>query len=407
MSFRKRNVAINQPGNQSTNPQPTTTTETTAPIPGIRPSPLDGRPTTSTGVRSLDSILAGHAGLALGTSLLLEENGTTDFGGTLLKYYAAEGILQEHHIHILGMHQGWGRELPGLGAADKSSSAKKDVENKDDKMKIAWRYERLGEFGAATRERNAVQTSTNASGTPAIFCHDFDLSKRLITPSSAQMHFIPTILRPDFEFRDPDESKTQSPYTPFIQHLITQLSRTPATTIHRIIIPSLLSPAFYPPHASQPHHLLSFLHSLRALLRQNAYRLTLMITLPLPLHPRTTALTKWIELLSDGVLELAPFPSIPLPPKPSPTSSGNPTTQEEPPQGMLKIHRLPIYHEKGGGGGGYGGDDLAFSLSRRKGLVVKPYSLPPIEDDEGGESKGGGIEVDGKGGKATKVDIEF
>jgi elongator complex protein 4 len=151
MSFRKRNVAINQPGSPSANPQPTTTTETTAPIPGIRPSPLDGRPTTSTGIRSLDSILAGHAGLALGTSLLLEENGTTDFGGTLLKYYAAEGILQEHHIHILGMHQGWGRELPGQGAAEKSSSVKKDAESKDDKMKIAWRYERLGEFGAAAR----------------------------------------------------------------------------------------------------------------------------------------------------------------------------------------------------------------------------------------------------------------
>ena len=147
MAFRKRNVAIAQPGIQSSQiPIP----EKVAPIPGIRPSPLDGRPTTSTGIRSLDSILAGHAGLALGTSLLLEESGTTDFGGTLLKYYAAEGVLQGHHIHVLGMHQGWGRELPGMGVAEGSSS-KKDAESKaaDDKMKIAWRYERLGEFGAS------------------------------------------------------------------------------------------------------------------------------------------------------------------------------------------------------------------------------------------------------------------
>lgn len=81
--------------------------------------------------------------------MLLEENGTTDFGGTLLKYYAAEGVLQGHHIHILGMHQGWGRELPGQGV--EGSTSKKDAESKaaDDKMKIAWRYERLGEFGAS------------------------------------------------------------------------------------------------------------------------------------------------------------------------------------------------------------------------------------------------------------------
>lgn len=79
--------------------------------------------------------------------------------------------------------------------------------------------------------------------------------------------------------------------------------------------------------------------------------------------------------------------------------------QEEPPQGMLKIHRLPIFHEKGGGGGETSGlsDDLAFSLSRRKGLVVKPFSLPPVEGDA--EAQQGGSEHDH--GRATKVDIEF
>ncbi|KAJ8060524.1 hypothetical protein OCU04_010842 [Sclerotinia nivalis] len=402
MAFRKRNVAITQPGiPTSQTPIP----EKVIPIPGIRPSPLDGRPTTSTGIRSLDSILAGHAGLALGTSLLLEESGTTDFGGMLLKYFAAEGVLQGHHIHILGMHQGWGRELPGLGVAEGSSS-RKDADSKaaDDKMKIAWRYERLGEFGASgARERNAVQSSTTSSGPPSIFCHDFDLSKKLIPPSSTQMHFIPTILRPDFDFAD-TTSQTKSPFTPFLQHLSTQLARTPSTSIHRIIIPSLLSPALYPSHASLSHHILPFLHALRALLRQYPTRLALMLTLPLPLHPHTTGLTKWIELLSDGVLEITPFPSIAIIPKATPTSSSNPA-QEEPPQGMLKIHRLPIFHEKGGGSAGFAGDDLAFSLSRRKGLVIKPYSLPPVEDE--GEEQKGGIDIDGKGGKATKVDIEF
>jgi elongator complex protein 4 len=109
-----------------------------------------------------------------------------------------------------------------------------------------------------------------------------------------------------------------------------------------------------------------------------------------------------MELLSDGVLELAPFPSSAIATKTAPNAS---TVQEEPPQGMLKIHCLPVFHEKGGGGRGASGfgDDLAFMLSRRKGLVIKPYSLPPVENDP--EAQQGGIEHEH--GKATKVDIEF
>lgn len=117
---------------------------------GVRPSPVDGRPTTSTGTQSLDDLLAGHAGLALGSSLLIEENGTTDFGGTLLRYYVAEGIVQQHHVHVLGLHESWARDLPGLITSD-SKDEDKDMSISGEKMKIAWRYENLGQFGAQTR----------------------------------------------------------------------------------------------------------------------------------------------------------------------------------------------------------------------------------------------------------------
>jgi elongator complex protein 4 len=135
------------------------------PAQGVRPSPLDGRVTTSTGTRSLDGLLAGHAGLALGSSLLVEESGTTDFGGSLLRYYASEGVVQGHHVHVLGMNEGWGRELPGVAEGTRAS---RDVsgegvggseggsrsgrgDGRGEKMKIAWRYERLGEFGSDAR----------------------------------------------------------------------------------------------------------------------------------------------------------------------------------------------------------------------------------------------------------------
>ncbi|KAF8861832.1 elongator complex protein 4 [Acephala macrosclerotiorum] len=395
MSFRKRAVVIGQSGSNST-PFSSTAANKTLPA-GLRPSPLDGRLTTSTGTHSLDSLLAGHAGLALGTSLLIEEHGTTDFAGYLARYFAAEGVVQGHQVHVLGMHEGWGRELPGLGTGEKSGGSREKVN--DEKMKIAWRYERLGEFGSA-RERSAPRASgTSPSLSTAVFCHDFDLSKKLVLPSPSPMKFIPISTRPPFEFKDSDTSV--SPFTGFLNHLMVQLTAFPDTT-HRAVIPNLLSSALYPPESSRPEHVLQFLHALRALLRNYPSQLVAIITLPVTLHPRTTGLTRWMELLSDGVLELSLFPSSALPAKSTP---GAQTVHEEPPQGMLKIHRLPIFHEKGGGGGeasGFG-DDLAFTLSRRKGLVIKPFSLPPVEGDT--EAQQGGLEHEH--GKATKVDIEF
>jgi elongator complex protein 4 len=73
-------------------------------------------------------------------------------------------------------------------------------------------------------------------------------------------------------------------------------------------MPSLLSPALYPPHASSPEPILQFLHNLRALLSTYPGRLTVMLTLPLSLYPRSSGLVRWMELLNDGVVELSPFP---------------------------------------------------------------------------------------------------
>ncbi len=146
MSFRRRNVGLSA---SSLNADRNAQQRSIAPIPpspGARPSPLDGRPTTSTGTPSLDSLLAGHAGLSLGTSLLIEENGTTDYAGALLRYFAAEGLVQGHHVHMVGVGEKWGRELPGLvvGSAEKGKEEK--PQRGEDRMKIAWRYERLGQF---------------------------------------------------------------------------------------------------------------------------------------------------------------------------------------------------------------------------------------------------------------------
>ena len=161
MSFRKRNVGLSGPAGRvplaSSNPddkalqarREAVSSDIQAQIPGVRPSPLDGRLTTSTGTQTLDGLLAGHAGLALGNSILIEENGTTDYAGTLLRFYAAEGVVQGHAVHVVGVGEYWGRDLPGLaGVADDDDMNKKKGTGDNVRMKIAWRYERLGEFGA-------------------------------------------------------------------------------------------------------------------------------------------------------------------------------------------------------------------------------------------------------------------
>lgn len=122
-----------------------------------------------------------------------------------------------------------------------------------------------------------------------------------------------------------------------------------------------------------------------------------LITLPLSLFPRSTGLVRWMEILSDGVLELAPFPST-YDAGPSLMTSGATTAQEDQPQGMVNVHKLPVFHEKGGAGG-LAGDDLAFTVSRKK-FAIRPFSLPPVEGDS--DAQHGEVVVGG-----TKVDVDF
>ncbi|KAK3323550.1 Elongator complex protein 4 [Cercophora scortea] len=371
MSFVKRNVVLSAA-------RPATATSATAAQtksekqlqPGLRPSPVDGRLTTSTGTSSLDQLLAGHGGLPLGTSLLIEEQGTTDFSGTILRYYAAEGLVQGHQVHVLGYPADWKHQLPGLAAPDKKGKAAQPMAPPEDKMKIAWRYESLG------NNQNAAAARGEASP-GATFCHSFDLGRRLAVSSCpGVVHPMPSTGPPTLDRIS--NSQTPSPFKAIIKHLRTQLETSAPTTIHRLVIPSLLSPSLYAAGCGQPSEVLQFLHGLRALLREHSTRLTALITLPTFLFPRSSGLVRWMELLCDGVVELIPLPATPAVAAPTDTKT------VDQPQGLLKVHALPVYHEKGGGGAATSSfrENLSFSLSASKGLVIKPYSLPPMVEEE-------------------------
>ena len=372
MSFTKRNTVLSsgRPG-FTTAQQPKAEKQL---APGLRPSPLDGRLTTSTGTSSLDQLLAGHGGLPLGTCLLVEEQDTTDFSGVLLRYYAAEGLVQGHHVHLVGFPPEWKHQLPGLVATDAKPKSHQPSEPPaaEEKMKIAWRYAALGNAPSIGSGPRADSSSSGAE-----FCHSFDLGKRL-APSACRGTLQPTPSTGPPTLDLVASSASVSPFKAIIKHLRAKLEASASNEIHRLIVPSLLLPTLYAPGCSRPSEVLQFLHGLRALLRQYGSQLTAVITMSTSLYPRSTGLVRWTELLCDGVVELIPLPAKPGAAAP-PTSE-----QKDQAQGLLRVHTLPIYHEKGGGGAATSAfrETLSFSLSSSKGLVIKPYSLPPMLDEE-------------------------
>jgi len=106
------------------------------------------------------------------------------------------------------------------------------------------------------------------------------------------------------------------------------------------------------------------------------------------------------------VIEFTPFPHAFDEGPGTLSTSGAATSQEEQPQGMVKVHKVPVFHERGGGGGGLKsmGDDLAFTVSRRR-FTIKPFSLPPAEGDT--EAQKGTAEGTPETKKLTKEQIDF
>ena len=240
-------------------------------------------------------------------------------------------------------------------------------------MQIAWRYEALGNSSSAPGAMRAESAST------ATFCHSFDLGKRLAASAcKGSMHPTPASCLPPFQVEAPD---SPSPLKAILRHLRGKLENSPPTEIHRLVVPSLLSPLLYASSCVQPAEVLQFLQGLRALLRQFNNQLTALLTFPTSLFPRSSGLVRWIELLCDGVVELIPLPANPGAAAPVDKKDAKAAEQ---PQGLLRVHTLPVYHERGGGGAETSSfrETLSFSLSASKGLTIKPYSLPPMVDDE-------------------------
>ncbi|EMR11263.1 hypothetical protein PNEG_00293 [Pneumocystis murina B123] len=306
---------------------------------GVCPSPLNGIHITSSGCSSFDSI-TGLGGLPLGTSFLIEETGTTDFSSSLLRYFVAEGILHGHGIWVGGVPRTWLQNLPG-----ESTMHFEKNRQSNDAMKIAWRYCHLGGF----------EGNIGLSRGPGIYkfenvpyCHTFDLAKQLEIPENTTIICSKCI------------ATSSKPYSEFISDILKLLS-SKSPEIIRLIIPNILSPAFYPSEALKQKNILEFFHTLRALLRIYSNRLVAIISIPTQLYSRETGIVRYLELLSDGVLELIPFSNFD-------STNGF--------QGLLKLHKLPFSQNSIN----YN-NDLAFKVTRKQ-FSIEPWVLPPANEKE-------------------------
>ena len=385
MSFRRYTPSTpSNPSNPSPSPSASASASVSALPQGIKPA---SHPVTSTGTSTLDTLLSMSSGLPMSSSLLIEEHGTGNYAGVLLRQYVAEGVVQGHRIWIGGVGETWWRGIPGLSRRveqrGQTDSVTREVE---EKMKIAWRYG----VGDAVKQRGGERTdglgTMGITGT-AGFCHVFDIQEQLPLPPKNQVHFSPLPSTP----RDSDPD----PFSPLLLSLQAFLKHTPATQPTRLVLPDFLNPLLYNPTSSQPQHVLRFVHSVTAMLVQQPY-CTMLVSLSTSFYAREGGLTGWLEHLCSHVVQLCPLNPAEQHNPGNPGNTGklhNPTPQHtaavagKQPQGLVKVWK-----------GGLRGREMAYRVGRR-GMVLEEWSLPPLEEETPRVRQGFVIETEGQQGQ--------
>lgn len=137
----------------------------TVPIPGTRPSPYNSLPLLSTGLASLDDILGG--GLPLSSSLLIEQDSPTSYAELLLKFWIAQGLESKQDVIVVtsGTERApkeLVKTLPGVdggGSASIDEKSELEVKEKNEKLKIAFRYKGMKQHAVTVPDSASKRTS--------------------------------------------------------------------------------------------------------------------------------------------------------------------------------------------------------------------------------------------------------
>jgi elongator complex protein 4 len=303
----------------------------------------------------------------LGDVLIIEEAGTTDFASILLRSFASHGIIQsrleDSLVIAIGVHDQWGKELPGEYKDKKTNAAERRQQEQDklsvenlataatstpgvrQDMKIAWRYARN-----APPSTVPIQHATTNNLKYSI---DLDFTSRLVPPANRN------------ELNIGPQATTFARILEYLEEMVNKAVARDAVV--RIVIPSLLHPSIYGPAMARSTEIIPFVYGIRGLCRRNPMNVCAAISIPLELYPRDGPIVRWIEELSDGVIHLEAFPEGYI---------SNQSKDDKQYQGFLHIHKVPFTSERGSVESRVG--EYAFRVGRRK-FEVHDWGIP-VED---------------------------
>ncbi|KAI3651734.1 hypothetical protein MP228_003037 [Amoeboaphelidium protococcarum] len=340
---------------------------------GTKLSPTNQLLLTSTGISDLDSLLGG--GLPVGSVIAVHEDEThnAQFAHCLVRYFLSQGLVGHNHGAVVfngsyrclsaddqrnkvvsecyGIYSSDGATSQSVAASSSQQQKQSGKENVPSKMKIAWRYENLGQINGDSDDQQQQQQQQHQKGSrPRVsaftkiarsptagsgktltigarsgansisvnspqaksitsqpqYCAVFDLSKKATVNDVGDINRI-QILDP-FNGQGCEEDPYHLLLQQIAQHLLTMYRDQDQNLINkqrvvRIALNSLGSPLFG--EDLELTRLCRFLVSLRALVRQ--YPAVCMITLPSNALQWTQSLLQRVNYMVDAVINVTAY----------------------------------------------------------------------------------------------------
>lgn len=326
-------------------------------IPGTRVSIENQQLLISTGIPALDDLLGG--GLPVGTIALVEEDYQGIYTKTVLRYFIAEGIINEHCSLIASLDSNPEEdilfEVPAVSSFNEDSKTRKGTDNK---MVIAFRYEHLPAGDAKISNQ---------------FGHYFDLSRKMAKENITKVQ--------NFTWNGEQQPEniqnpmfTNSLYWDLLQTIISTIAdnkflltdNVEKRSILRIVLHCLGSPLWTIDDKSSEEHVRDircfFVH-LRYILRKSFA----VCVVSVPTHftqELKLAFDAHLTHNSDIVYQLDAFAGTSL--------ANNPMLAEY--HGYFRINKVAAINSFKSNHGG--ATEYAFRLKRKK-FVIKKLHLPP------------------------------